>query len=76
MLYEVITGALVREYTAAPVYMTDQSKGKHQWIIEFEKLPVDAEAFAEILDKALQAANSDYEAKRHHSVTLDSYNFV
>ncbi len=70
------TGALVREYTAAPVYMTDQSKGKHQWIIEFEKLPVDAEAFAEILDKALQAANSDYEAKRHHSVTLDRLQLI
>ena len=31
------TGAVISEYTAGPVFMSDVSKGSHEWIIEFEK---------------------------------------
>lgn len=64
------TGAIVSEYTAAPVFMDENGKCCHQWIIEFEREPSDLEAFADILDRALQAVNSDYEAKRHKNITL------
>lgn len=64
------TGALISEYTAAPVYMTDKSKGNHQWLIEFKKAPDDLTAFINYLDEALQEVNSDYEAKRRNSATL------
>ncbi len=31
------TGAVVNDYTAAPVYFSDSSNGAHEWLIEFEK---------------------------------------
>lgn len=65
------TGASVLNYTAAPVYMTDHSKGRHQWLIEFSKLPVPVEEFAQRLDQNLQNLNSDYEAKRFKSIALE-----
>ncbi len=70
------TNALVSEYTAAPVYMGDNSKGRHQWLVEFEQLPEDPEDFAEILDKELQQLNSDYEAKRHKNLTLNRLELI
>lgn len=62
------TGANVSEYTVAPVYMTNQEKGRHQWIIEFAKEPNDINRFAELLDSQLQSVNSDYDAKRHSTL--------
>lgn len=64
------TGAIISEYTAGPVFMSRDSKGCHQWIIEFEHEPDDIENFADILDKGLQSVNSDYEAKRFKDTTL------
>ncbi len=65
------TGALIREYSACPIYMTETTKGAHEWIIEFEKEPADLGYFTELLDHALMSVNSDYEAKRYKSITLD-----
>lgn len=65
------TGAIVNEFTAAPIFMEGKEKGAHEWIIEFDKDPVDLEQFAEVLDKALQSLNSDYEAKRYKNITLN-----
>ena len=65
-----ITGAVVNDYTAAPVYMTGESNGAHEWIIEFDHLPVPLEVFVAEMDKALQKVNSDYEAKRHKDIAL------
>ena len=64
------TGAVVVDYSAAPSYMTGESNGTHEWIIEFEHLPVPLERFVFLLDKSLQAINSDYEAKRHKDIAL------
>ncbi|WP_233559755.1 GH3 auxin-responsive promoter family protein [Taibaiella sp. KBW10] len=64
------TGAIVNDYTAAPVYMTGNSNGAHEWIIEFENLPVPLPVFVEAMDLALQSVNSDYEAKRHKDIAL------
>jgi len=64
------TNALVREYTAAPVYMDENARGAHEWLIEFERKPDDFEFFTQILDNALCSINSDYEAKRYKGITL------
>ena len=64
------TGAQVREYTAAPVYMDQHAKCRHQWLIEFAKEPDSLQHFSDCLDRRLQEINSDYEAKRSHDVTL------
>lgn len=70
------TGAEIREYTAAPVYMDASAKCRHQWLIEFIKEPDDLKQFGDLLDKKLQEINSDYEAKRSHDVTLQHLEIV
>ena len=64
------TGAIVREYTAGPVYMELNNSGGHEWIIEFDKVPEHIGYFTEVLDNALKTLNSDYEAKRYKNMTL------
>ncbi len=64
------TGSIIKEYTAAPKYMSTEEQGKHQWIIEFEKEPENIIEFANYLDQKLQSLNSDYEAKRYKDITL------
>ena len=64
------TGAIVTDYTAAPVYFTDNSNGAHEWLIEFEKKPDDFNGFIFELDTALKNLNSDYEAKRYKDIAL------
>ncbi|TXI35559.1 MAG: GH3 auxin-responsive promoter family protein [Niabella sp.] len=64
------TGAIVNDYTAAPVYFSEGSNGAHEWLIEFEKAPDNLEEFTNELDTALKNINSDYEAKRHKSIAL------
>ena len=64
------TGALVAEYTAGPVYIGSESKGSHEWLIEFEKSPDDPEKFISVLDETLKSVNSDYEAKRFKDLNL------
>ncbi|MBR5249063.1 MAG: GH3 auxin-responsive promoter family protein [Bacteroidales bacterium] len=60
------TGAIVSEYTVAPIFFQGSEKGRHEWLIEFETQPqVSLENFAEKLDQALCQQNSDYEAKRN-----------
>jgi hypothetical protein len=64
------TGAVVNDYTAAPVYFSDNGNGAHEWLVEFEKEPGSLEQFTTELDKALQSINSDYEAKRYKNLAL------
>jgi hypothetical protein len=70
------TGAEVLEYTAAPVYMDNQARCRHQWLIEFSKAPADLSQFASLLDRRLQEINSDYEAKRYKNITLQHLEIV
>ena len=64
------TGAVIKEYTAGPSFMSEDSKGWHEWMIEFETPPGSLEKFTEVLDGTLKTVNSDYEAKRHKNLTL------
>ncbi|MBD1259549.1 GH3 auxin-responsive promoter family protein [Maribacter polysiphoniae] len=64
------TGAEIKDYTAAPIFMSGRDKGAHEWIIEFRKAPEDLNYFTEVLDNALKSLNSDYEAKRYNNITL------
>ncbi len=71
-----LTGAQVLEYTAAPVFMDQNAKCRHQWLIEFSKAPESVEQFADILDRRLQELNSDYEAKRYKDITLQHLEII
>lgn len=64
------TGCSVIDYTAAPVYFSQQGNGAHEWLIEFDQEPEDIALFAYELDSALKNLNSDYEAKRHKDIAL------
>ena len=67
----VQSGAVISEYSAGPVFMSDKAKkGSHEWLIEFEKEPDNYTAFVYELDNALKDINSDYEAKRHKDIAL------
>lgn len=64
------TDTIVNDYTAAPVYFSDEGNGGHEWLIEFEKPPENLAFFVQRLDAALRSINSDYEAKRHKDIAL------
>jgi GH3 auxin-responsive promoter len=65
------TGAQITDYTAAPIFMSDEKMGAHEWVIEFSTPPADLEYFTTLMDHALMSLNSDYEAKRYMNITLD-----
>jgi hypothetical protein len=63
------TGAVVEDYTAAPVYMTETDPG-HEWLVAFSTPPRDLQAFIHELDEELKRSNSDYAAKRHADLAM------
>jgi hypothetical protein len=64
------TKSEISEYTVAPIFMNGEKSGGHEWMIEFKKHPENLNYFTELLDNALKASNSDYEAKRYNNLTL------
>ena len=64
------TGAIIRDYTACPIYFQGDEAGGHEWIIEFEQHPNDIEKFTDLLDDTLREVNSDYDAKRFKDMAL------
>ncbi|MFN4084082.1 MAG: GH3 auxin-responsive promoter family protein [Bacteroidia bacterium] len=65
-----VTNSSIADYTAAPVFMTNDNKGAHEWLIEFDELPENIEIFTYELDKKLKLLNSDYEAKRYMDMAM------
>lgn len=65
------TGALLKDYTACPIFMEEGKQGGHEWLIEFSNPPENIEEFATVLDDALKQINSDYDAKRSSDLTLN-----
>lgn len=63
-------GVVVKEYSGAPVFMSEGATGAHEWLMEFDTPPTDMDAFIEIFDNELKTVNSDYEAKRHKNMAL------
>lgn len=64
------TGAVVNEYTAAPIYMDNTARGGHEWAIEFGQAPDDIARFVRTLDDTMRSINSDYDAKRRGDMAL------
>jgi hypothetical protein len=64
------TGAVIDNFTAAPVYLAHGKKGGHEWIVEFKSKPSDLSKFTITLDRVLREINSDYDAKRAHDLAL------
>ena len=64
------TNAQIRDFSAAPVFMTENESGAHEWVIEFVQYPDEIERFGDVLDEKLREINSDYDAKRYHNIIL------
>ena len=45
-------------------FMGLNTRGAHEWVLEFSERPDTPEHFAEVLDRELRSVNSDYDAKR------------
>lgn len=45
------TGAVVEEYSVAPCFMGLNTRGAHEWVLEFSERPDTPEHFAEVLDR-------------------------
>lgn len=66
------TSAEMENFTAGPRYLESGTKGSHEWVIEFNRLPDDLDRFAQLLDEKLRELNSDYDAKRHKDLALEA----
>lgn len=66
------TGAVLRDYTAAPYFYDRQKKGYHEWLVEFVKPPMNLKEFSSILDQELGKLNEDYAAKRRHGIAIEA----
>jgi hypothetical protein len=64
------TGAIITNFTVAPVYFEGRSRGGHEWVIEFAQAPGDLKKFEYLLDSTLREINSDYDAKRQQDLAL------
>ncbi|WP_161891422.1 GH3 auxin-responsive promoter family protein [Pontibacter russatus] len=64
------TGAVISNFTAAPLYMESGKRGGHEWVIEFVQEPDSLPRFTQVLDETLREVNSDYDAKRQNDIAL------
>ena len=64
------TGAIIDNFTAAPIYFDQGNTGGHEWVVEFKIPPNDIETFKSVLDDKLREINSDYDAKRYKDMAL------
>ncbi|MBX7127576.1 MAG: GH3 auxin-responsive promoter family protein [Cyclobacteriaceae bacterium] len=65
-----MTGAIIDNFTAAPIYFEKGKRGGHEWVIEFRIAPRSMEEFTHVLDDTLRKINSDYDAKRSFDLAL------
>lgn len=66
----------INHYSAGPIFMDNKGKGGHEWVVEFETVPVDVLLFQFDLDECLQSLNSDYKAKRQDNIALQELKIV
>ncbi len=71
-----VCGGEVSDYTVAPIFLNEQGKGGHEWLIEFKEPPQQINEFAKMLDQNLRNVNSDYDAKRTKDIALQPLKLV
>ncbi len=58
------TSTSMTDFHIAPRPESEGALPGHQWLVEFEGAPPDAERFAEVIDEHLQAVNRHYQIRR------------
>jgi hypothetical protein len=56
--------AEVREFTVAPMVVEKKGESFHEWLVEFETMPQDLEAFSGFLDVQIRKLNAYYDDLR------------
>jgi hypothetical protein len=65
------TDSVVLGWHVAPVFPTSADpRGRHEWWVEFDRPPADAERFEAVLDEVLNRTVLDYQAHRSGDVQL------
>lgn len=64
------TGAVLQNFTAAPYFYQQKTKGHHEWLVEFVKAPKNLDDFTNFLDDELRNLNDDYSEKRKHEIAI------
>ena len=64
------TNSIITDFTGCPIFMEEQERGGHEWLVEFSKEPESLSQFTEVFDTALKSLNSDYEAKRYKDFVI------
>ncbi len=65
-------GGEAREYAVLPEYPDHRRpRGRHLWLVEFQRPPESLDAFALALDRVLANGNDDYRAHRSGSAQLE-----
>ncbi|NDF60192.1 MAG: hypothetical protein EB100_03850 [Crocinitomicaceae bacterium] len=66
-----VSNVTLTEYTVGPIFIENNQKGAHEWIIELSaRDQFDESKFKVELDKKLKDVNSDYAAKRSFDLLL------
>lgn len=66
------TGAIIENYTVAPRFYEQNTKGCHEWIVEFKRGPKNLEEFTFHLDQELCNLNEDYKSKREKDAAIET----
>jgi hypothetical protein len=67
-----VTGARVREYTAAARYPSPEAPtGRHVHYVEFDGPPPDLARMGAVIDATIRAGNADYDAHRAEKYGID-----
>lgn len=65
------TGAILKNFTAAPFFYKLKKKGYHEWYVEFLKSPENLLEFRHFLDLELGNLNTDYQEKRKNDIAIE-----
>ena len=66
----------IREFFVSPKFISKNNLARHQWFIEFEKLPVEQEAFCSDLDDEIQNRNFEYRQKRFDNKAMEELEII
>jgi hypothetical protein len=65
------TNSQVENFTMCGTLPDKDGRGRHEWVIEFNKKPKNLKDFIKKIDEALIKENGDYASRRENNIVLD-----
>ncbi len=66
----------IEDFIIVPKFIDTQSKGRHEWLIEFRKAPKDLARLEKALDKKVMLLNNNYAQKRANDIAIESLKII